>query len=460
MPEYAIAFHAVASLGATVTTLNPLYTAEEIAFQLKDSGAVALLTVTAFEEKARAAMAHEATAGKIGRLYLFDGKAEEGDTTPFSALLSGGDAHFPASVAIDAANDLVAIPYSSGTSGLPKGVKLTHKNIVANIMQITAETVKLTPDDTLVGVLPFFHIYAMVVILNVSLRCGARTVTMPKFDPPLFLKVLKEHSVTVGHVAPPLVGFLAKHPAVDQVLPLPALRELFCGAAPLGADLAAAACKRLELGDGIRQGYGMTEMSPASHIAPIGTEDVGSIGQVLPGMVAKLVSTETGKPVGEGERGELWLSGPNIMAGYLNNEAATKETIDVDGFLHTGDVGYIDSKGFFFIVDRVKELIKVKGFQVAPAELEAVLLTSAAIADAAVIGVADAKAGELPKAYVVRQKGHEGLTEEQVKEHVAGKVAEYKQVALVEFVESVPKSAAGKILRKELRKMEEERRQK
>jgi acyl-CoA synthetase (AMP-forming)/AMP-acid ligase II len=355
---------------------------------------------------------------------------------------------------------VVVIPYSSGTSGLPKGVLLTHFNLVTQLQQLTAVHVKLTKDDTLVGVLPFFHIYGMTVILNASLAFGAKTVTLPKFDPPLFLKVLKEHGVTVAHVAPPLVGFLAKHPAVDSVLPLPKLRELFSGAAPLGADLAAAAMARLGVRL-VRQGYGMTEMSPASHVHPYDAPfaKVGGIGTLIPGMRCKMVSPETGLPVGVGERGELWLKGPNVMPGYLNNAAATAETIDADGYLHTGDVGVVDEDGYYFIVDRVKELIKVKGFQVAPAELEALLLTCPAVGDAAVVGVPHPKFGEAPKAYVVKQGGHEGLSEADIQAFVKGKVADYKELAGgVEFVAAVPKSAAGKILRKDLRKMEEDRR--
>lgn len=240
IPEYAIAFHATAALGAVVTTLNPLYTAGEIAHQLADSGATFLLTISAFEAKAREVAAAEVT--RLERIYLFDGiaevpplpprTAESPDAahahlpnapqvssavpvTPFVALLADGDAAFPADESIDP-SDLIAIPYSSGTSGVPKGVMLTHFNLVAQLHQLQTEHLKLTHEDTLVGVLPFFHIYGMIVVLNLSIVCGAKTVSMPKFDPPLFLEVLKKHSVTIAHVAPPIVGFLAKHPAVDK----------------------------------------------------------------------------------------------------------------------------------------------------------------------------------------------------------------------------------------------------
>ena len=273
--------------------------------------------------------------------------------------------------------------------------------------------------------------------------------------------MLKEHEVTVAHVAPPIIGFLAKHPAVESALPLPRLKELFSGAAPLGEELESEVRQRL--GCGVRQGYGMTEAAPATHVVPIermhANDASGSVGTLLPGMECRVVSTASGEAVGVGEPGELCLRGPNVMKGYLGRPDANAESFDANGFYRTGDVGYVDERGMYFVIDRVKELIKVKGFQVPPAELEAVLLGSDAIADAAVIGLPCAKHGEQPKAYVVRQKGHEGLAAADVAAFLQGKVAEYKQVApeFVEFVEAVPKSAAGKILRKELRAMEEAR---
>lgn len=459
LPEYAVAFHACAIIGGIITPLNPLYQSAEIAHQLKDSCAKFLLTVSMFVEKAEGAIA---AGAPVERIVVFD--ATDGATTaagvpitPFKDLAADGDAAFPADVKVTGA-DTLCIPYSSGTSGMPKGVELTHTNVVANLVQLNSAewAVKMSPKDVLIGVLPFYHIYGLVVILNLGIMQGVKTITMPKFDPGMFLKLMKQHGVTVAHVAPPLVNFLAKHPAVDAVLPLPALKELFSGAAPLGPELCIAAKTRLDIAE-VRQGYGMTEMSPVSHITPYGDDNYGPIGRLLPGMVAKVISTETGELCGPGERGELCCKGPNIMKGYLNKPEETAKCMDADGFLHTGDVCVYDEDGIFTVVDRVKELIKVKGFQVPPAELEAVIGGFEKVADVAVIGIADERAGELPKAYVVKQKGHEGLTEAEVKEFVAGKVAVYKQLAHVEFVESVPKSAAGKILRKQLRQMEAER---
>ncbi|MEM6959753.1 MAG: AMP-binding protein, partial [Myxococcota bacterium] len=240
---------------------------------------------------------------------------------------------------------------------------------------------------------------------------------------------------------------LAKHPIVDKYN-LESVRELFSGAAPLGGDVAEAAAKRL--GCSVAQGYGMTELSPVTHAVAEGDYRAGSVGTLIPNTEARLVMD--GKDVGRGERGELWVRGPQVMKGYLNNEEATAQTIDADGWLHTGDVAVVDEDGHTFIVDRMKELIKVKGFQVAPAELEALLLGHDGIADAAVIGVPDEAAGERVKAFVVRVDA--GLDEDGVKAFVADQVATYKQLSLVEFVDAVPKSASGKILRRELRERE------
>jgi len=458
--EYPVALHAGALLGAKVTTLSSMSTPYEAARQLTDANASHVIAGGAQLGTAKAAVEEVSAKGAAPlRMYTFDDDAADADVEPFSALLAGGPS--PPPPTFDPVAHVAFIPYSSGTSGLPKGVELTHKNVLANILQAEVAHLSLTTDDCLIGVLPFFHIYGLTALLNCALSSGASIVTLPQFDPALFLRVLKEHKVTVAHVAPPLVGFLAKHPAVDAVLPLPHLKELFSGAAPLGVELEGEA--RARLGVFVRQGYGMTEAAPITHIVPYDRgragDANGAVGELMPGMECKIVDITSGDPVGVGERGEILLRGPNIMKGYLDRPDANAESFDEAGFYRTGDVGYVDDKGLYYVVDRVKELIKVKGYQVPPAELEAALLGCEAIADAAVIGIECGKRGELPKAYVVRQKGHEGLSAEAVSDYLRGKVAEYKQVAAehVEFIEAVPKSAAGKILRKQLRAMEAER---
>ncbi|MGI8575273.1 MAG: 4-coumarate--CoA ligase family protein [Egibacteraceae bacterium] len=434
LPEYAVAFHGVALAGGVNTTINPQFTAEEAARQLRNAGARFLLTVPPLLSKAAAA----AEEAEIEELFVLG----EGDgATPFQSLFGEGE---PPLVEIDPANDLVALPYSSGTTGLPKGVMLTHRNLVANLVQ-TEGPLPLEPEDTTIGVLPFFHIYGMTVIMNLCLRHGATVVTMPQFDLEAFLSLLAEHRVTRAFVVPPIVLALSKHPLVDD-FDLSALRLVFSGAAPLGVDLEEAVRERL--GCVVAQGYGMTESSPVTHANPDDTEKgkPGTIGPLVGETEARIVSLE-GEDVGAGETGELWVRGPQVMPGYLNDEEATRATIDTDGWLHTGDIAEADDDGYFTIVDRVKELIKYKGYQIAPAELEAVLVNHPDIDDAAVIGIDDEEAGEIPKAFVVTSGE---ATAEEIMEYVGEQVAPYKKVRQVAFIDEIPKSASGKILRREL----------
>ncbi|GGM69649.1 4-coumarate--CoA ligase [Longimycelium tulufanense] len=442
-PYYAVVFHGALLAGATVTTINALYTPEEVASQLTDSGARMLFTISAFLDRARPAAE---TAG-VSDVVVLDGA--EGHTN-LSELLAT-----PAStpeVALDPAVDIAVLPYSSGTTGRAKGVMLTHRNLVANLLQ-GQPFLQLDGENRVLAVLPFFHIYGMQVTMNHALLNGATVITMPRFDLAEFLRVIAEYRTDRVYIAPPVAVALAKHPLVDNY-DLSALRLLLSGAAPLDADLAAAV--RSRLGCRVRQGYGMTELSPVSHAIPADRDDlsVGTVGLLLPNQAAKLVDPASGEEVGPGVPGELWVRGPNVMAGYLNNPEATAATIDSDGYLHTGDVAVVDEQGCFSVVDRVKELIKYKGYQVPPAELEALLLTHSGIADAAVIGVRDAEGEEVPKAFVVRQPGAEDLGAEGVMAFVAEHVAPYKKVRAVEFIDAIPKSASGKILRKDLRDRE------
>jgi acyl-CoA synthetase (AMP-forming)/AMP-acid ligase II len=282
--------------------------------------------------------------------------------------------------------------------------------------------------------------------MNAAVYLGARVVTMPRFDLAEFLATIEEHRVTRVAAVPPIVLALAKHPMVDDY-DLSSLVQLGSGAAPLSADVEAEAARRT--GAEVVQGFGLTETSPVTHAAIPGAAGSGSIGVLVPNTQARLVDPESGADVGRGEPGELWLRGPQVMKGYLNDPAATSECIDSDGWFHTGDIGRVDDEDHWYITDRLKELIKYKGFQVAPAELEAVLLAHPDIADAAVIGIADEEAGEVPKAFVVLQPGVE-LSAADVTAHVARQVATFKKVRSVEFVDEIPKSLSGKILRRVL----------
>jgi acyl-CoA synthetase (AMP-forming)/AMP-acid ligase II len=438
LPEYAVAFHAVARLGGISTTANPLYTEDELTFQLKDSGAKYLLTVPPFLETAADA------AGRAGLAEVFVFGEAEG-ATPFSSLMSSGA---PPEIEIDPREDVVVLPYSSGTTGYPKGVMLTHYNLVANVCQMNS-VAPVGESDKLIGVLPFFHIYGMTVIMNAAIRRGATIVTMPRFDLEQFLQLLQDHKITRAHLVPPIVLALAKHPIVEK-FDLSPLRHITSGAAPLSGDLSEACAARIDCQ--VVQGYGLTETSPVTHVVADRLDNrPGSIGPPIPNTECMVVDTASGREVEPGTPGEVLIRGPQVMRGYLNNEAATAATIDNDGWLHTGDIGYTDEDGFFFLVDRLKELIKYKGFQVAPAELEALLVAHPEVADAAVVGLPDPEAGEIPKAFVVK-RGE--VSEEEIVAFVADRVAPQKKIRAVEFVDQIPKSPSGKILRRVLKQRE------
>jgi acyl-CoA synthetase (AMP-forming)/AMP-acid ligase II len=445
VPEYAIAFHAVASLGGTTTTVNPLYTADELAQQMRDCSAKYLLTIGPLLDKARSAARR---VPSVQELIVF-GEAE--GATPFVSLLAG--AAEPPHVAIDPRTDLVTLPYSSGTTGLPKGVMLSHRNLVAELSLAGARTDLAFPteDDTLLAFLPFFHIYGIVMFLNFALWRGATVVTMIRLDLEQYLEMIQRFGVTYLHLVPPVALALAKHPIVDKY-DLSKARWALSAAAPLGGPVADAFTARL--GTKLFQAYGMTEVSGATHVGSClpGALKPTSGGTLLPNTECLVVDPASGEALGRGEQGEIWVRGPLNMQGYLNNPDATAQTIDADGWLHTGDIGYVDEDGDVFIVDRVKELIKFKGLQVAPAELEAILLGHPAVADAAVIPSPDEEAGEIPKAFVVVKQP---TPAEDIMAFVAERVAPHKKIRKLEFIDAIPKSAAGKILRRVL--IEQER---
>jgi acyl-CoA synthetase (AMP-forming)/AMP-acid ligase II len=325
-------------------------------------------------------------------------------------------------------------------------VQLTHRNLVANLAQY--ERITTTDEtDVILAVLPFFHIYGMQVLMNGVLHMGARTITMPFFDLEQFLRLIQDHRVTRVAVVPPIVLALAKSPLVDKY-DLSSLVQVGSGAAPLSAEVEAEAMRRT--GASVVQGFGLTETSPVTHAMPFGEARSGSVGVPIPNTEVRVVDPQTGDDLGVGESGELWIRGPQVMKGYLNNEEATRASIDEGGWLHTGDVGHVDEGGYWYITDRIKELIKYKGFQVAPAELEAVLLTHPAVVDAAVIGVDDEEAGEIPKGFVVLRPDDQ-TTAKQLMTHVSERVAGYKQIRRIEFIDAIPKSMSGKILRRVLR---------
>lgn len=445
VPAFATVFHGVLRAGATATTINSLYTPDEIANQLTDADADWLITVSPLLPGAKAAAASRGIADD--HLIVLDGA----DGHPSLPVLLGEGHHAP-EVAFDPATHLAVLPYSSGTTGRPKGVMLTHRNLIANVSQCRS-TISLGDDDRVLAVLPFFHIYGMTVLLNFALRQRAALVTMPKFDLTEFLRVVQDHRTTWVFIAPPIAVALAKHPLVDQ-FDTSSIKVVFSGAAPLDGALATAVATRLHCT--VCQGYGMTETSPVTHAIPYDRPDIdrSSVGLLLADTEARLIG-EDGADVevpaeGASAPGELLIRGPQVMQGYLNRPDATADMLDADGWLHTGDVATVTHDGIFRIVDRLKELIKYKGYQVAPAVLEAVLLEHPSIADAAVVGALDDDGQEVPKAFVVVQAGAE-LDADAVMAHVAEHVAPHEKVRQVEFIDAIPKSASGKILRKDLR---------
>jgi acyl-CoA synthetase (AMP-forming)/AMP-acid ligase II len=426
-PEFAVAVLGTALAGGATTTVNPLYTPAELAYQLRDSGARILVTIPPLLDRAREAAREAGVDAVLG----------------YDDLTADSE---PPAVAI-ALDDVVLLPYSSGTTGLPKGVELTHRAVVANLIQ-TEEALPLGRHDTVLAVAPMYHCMGLVCVVAHALCQGATVVTMPRFDLEAFLQALQDHRVTSLIIAPPVALALARHPMVDR-FDLSSLRWVGCGAAPLDARTEEACAARL--GCTFGQGYGMSEATAAIALFTVDAPEltpVGSVGPLLPGVQARVLDPETGADLGIDGEGELLIRGPQLMRGYRGRRGETAATIDADGWLHTGDIAAIDANGMVRITDRLKELIKVKGFQVAPAELEGLLCDHPAVADAAVVGIPDEATGEAPKAFVVA-RGE--LVEEALMAWVAERVAPHKRVRAVEVVDAIPKLPSGKILRRVLR---------
>ena len=436
-PEYAVALHGSLLTGAKVTTLNPLYVEREVQHQLEDADAVVVFVSKLF---APVMAAVKDDLPNVRKVYEIEDIWE----------LASGHEPNPDPVAIDPEKDIAVLPYSSGTTGLPKGVMLTHYNLTSNLKQLMA-TGLIDEHSVLLAFLPFFHIYGLMVLLNSALESGATCLVMPRFDPDQTLALIEKYKVTDFFVVPPALLGLAHHPKLGET-DLSSLRFIFSGAAPLPPEVAAMAAERF--GCPVFQGYGMTETSPLTNTVPIDAPKDNSVGPAVADTEEKIVNLETGDEVPTGEVGELLIRGPQVMQGYWKNPDATAETILADGWLRSGDLCYMDEDGYVFIVDRIKEMIKYKGYQVAPAELEGVIMEHPAVLDAAVIPKRNFEAGEIPKAFVVLKPGQEASADD-IMAFVAKRVAPYKKLRELEFADSIPKSASGKILRREL--IEQER---
>jgi len=435
-PEWIIAFHGAQLAGATVTTLNPLYKEREIAHQFGDSEPKAVFVADATAEVTRSVWGHDERFHHTADVW--------------SMAEGAGD---PSPVTVDPTEDLAALPYSSGTTGAPKGVMLTHHNITSNVAQIRATGI--VPDGSvMIDFLPFFHIYGLVVLQLVGIASGSKQVVLPGFDPQRFVDLTQAHRATNLFVVPPALLALAN--LGDQLgADLSSVRYVMSGAAPLPIDVARRVAEHYDVE--VIQGYGMTEASPVTHISVLGEDKPGTVGPPVADTRQKVVDLVSGEELPVGETGELLVQGPQVMAGYFNRPDATEETLltDDDGvWLRTGDIVTVDDDAYVTIRDRAKEMIKYKGYQIAPAELEAVLVEHPDIADAAVIPK-DSGNGtdEIPKAFVVLRDGAQ-LSVEDVQAFVEERVAAYKKVREVEFIDAIPKNPSGKILRRELKEKE------
>ncbi|RIA89004.1 hypothetical protein C1645_799648 [Glomus cerebriforme] len=450
--DYPVVIFGTIAAGGKISPVNPAYTVKELTYQLKDCGASVIIT----HPKLLNIAIEAAAAANINESKIFLLEEEEiNEFQPFSSLFSNKEFD-PVEFTLEEAESATAyLCYSSGTTGLNKGVETTHFNMVSNLSQLDIfEADKISYENVFMGVLPFYHIYGLTYLVHYVILKGATCVILPKFELGTFCRIIQDYKVNIAPIVPPIVLLLIKDP-ISRQYDLSSLQLVISAAAPLSKELSNEFVETYKAyGTSIKQGYGLTETSPITHLSRTDNIVDGSIGILIPNMECKVIS-EDNKELGYNEPGEIYLRGPNVMKGYLNNKEATDACIDSDGWFRTGDVGYVDSQGNFFIIDRVKELIKYKGFQVAPAELEAILLTHPSIADAAVIGIySDEQVTELPLAYVVLQQNE--IQSEQMKEEiqnfVSQRVAQFKRLrGGVHFIDKIPKSPSGKILRRFLR---------
>lgn len=453
-PAFAVIFPGVFAAGGVPSPINPTFTPGEVARQVENSCSKILVVdarLAALGEAALALLPHPRPA-----LLLVGGT--EGGREDLLAQAEDKGTPFAKDVEVQD-EDACTLFYSSGTTGPPKGAATRQVSIRHNLPAVLHENVNAsmpaTKDwqETVMGLMPFFHAWGIYSVLNCSLVQGWKVVTLPTFLPDLFLDIIKKHKIGILHVVPPLLQFLVAHPNVTPA-DLASLRVVMCAAAPCPAIAAQALKEKVPNPIFFQEAYGLTETMP-THFTPLGHERLGSCGHILPGVRARVVDLASASPVGPNTPGELWIKSPGMMAGYLNNPEATKEIITEDGWLKTGDVVTYDEDGYFFVVDRIKELIKVKGIQVSPSELEVELLKMPGVAEAGVVGVKDERAGEVPRAFIVRRDP--SLTEDKVAEYLGSRVAPHKQLAGgVRFVEELPKSQTGKLLRRVLQKRAEE----
>ncbi|KAK7252536.1 hypothetical protein RIF29_36544 [Crotalaria pallida] len=445
---YPIVLFAVLYLGAVVTPMNPLSSVSEIHKQINDCAVSLVFTVIENVKKL------EPLGIPIITVPENDKGLNHDCFSVFLNLIYGGDFDFHYRPVIKQ-EDTAAILYSSGTTGVSKGVVLTHKNLVSMVELFVrfeaSQYQRACSDNVILAVLPMFHVYGLSLFALGMLSLGSTVVVMRKFETDEVISAIDKYKVTHFPIVPPIITALTKRVKGIHGSKLQSLIQVSCGAAPLSGKVIDDFVETFPHVDLI-QGYGMTE-STAVGTRGFNTEKFRSyysIGLLAPNMEAKVVDWNSGEFLPPGSSGELWLRGPSIMRGYLNNEEATMSTIDKDGWLHTGDVVYFDQDGYLYMSDRLKDIIKYNGFQIAPADLEAVLILHPEVADAAVMGAHDEETGEVPVAFVVRKDGSV-ISPKQLMDYVAKQVAPYKKVRKVVFTDKIPRSPTGKILRRLLR---------
>lgn len=451
-PEFVISWFAIARIGATISPMNPSYKEREVAYQLSNSEAVAVVVQNELLPLIQAALPDAPNLKYI--ITAGPGQpVNPGDSPSFAALVQSQPPTAPARPEIGW-NDLLALPYSSGTTGLPKGVMLSHQNLVCNAYQMTACS-RMTFEDRFMLFLPFYHIYG-TMLMGSGILSGGLSVLMERFEPVECMRLIQQHKISLFYAVPPVLVMLTNWPMLKDY-DLSSIRHVMCGAAPLAPEVG----RRFQQATGVMvlQGYGLTEASPLTHINPVYDQRLikpETVGLPVHDTDQKIVDIETGEQeLAVGEVGELIVRGPQVMQGYWKAPEANATTLR-NGWLYTGDIGAIDQEGYVIISDRKKEMIKFKGFGIAPAEIEALLFEHPAVADAAVIPKPDEEAGEVPKAYVVLKAGQKVSPEELV-QWANGKLAGYKNLKEVEFIDAIPKNASGKILRRILKEREREK---
>jgi long-chain acyl-CoA synthetase len=450
-PEYTLTFIAAASLGVVASPMNPAYKEREVSYQLENSEAQAILIQRELVPVLQLVL-QDKPLPNLKHILVTGEKALEGlpDALPLATLIRRSAPKNPPHVAITG-DDLLALPYSSGTTGLPKGTMLTHRNLVSNNLQFISA---LKTDVTDVGLLflPFYHIYG-VMLTGSFLACGGTQVMMERFDLLQSLELCEKYNVSYYFAVPPIILALANAPV--DLSKLKSVKYIISGAAPLPMEPARKLQEKIETT--VEQGYGLTEASPLTHAQPNDPDLVrlASVGMPTHNTEQKIVDIETGeRELPQGEDGEIIIRGPQVMKGYWKAPEETARTLR-DGWLYTGDVGHVDEDGYTYIIDRKKEMIKYKGFGIAPAEIEALLMEHPAVMDSAVIGVSDDEAGELIKGLVVLRKG-QNATADEIIAFANGKLSGYKRLHFIEFIDAIPKTASGKILRRNLKEREKE----